>query len=85
MGKYRIISEQSIRYNNELAVETFYIQRKYLFFWKTIINKEDVKEYTPSFETYKLAEEYLFKNYFSDGEVEKSGNIYSFNKYTYYV
>lgn len=88
---YRIISTKTIGSSKE-EKELFYIQRKSSFlkrkllgiYWSYIHTVEDVKEYTKSFDSYEEAETYLYKTYFNDyGQVCKSGNLYSFYKYTF--
>ena len=87
---YRIISTKTIGSGNKEEKELFYIQRKSSWlkrkflgiYWSYINTVEDVKEFTKSFDSYKEAETYLYKNYFNDyGEVFKSGNVYSFRKF----
>jgi hypothetical protein len=88
MSSYRIVSERSID-SFEHKQEFFYIQktnswfkRKLGFYWTFIYIIEDVKQNRPRFESYEEAETYLYHNYFKgNGEIFKSGNVYSFREY----
>ena len=90
MSSYRIVSEKVIG-NYKEQQEFFYIQkenswfkRKLGFYWKFVYIIEDVNQNRPRFDSYNEAENYLYTNYFSDGRVFKSGNVYSFEEFYFY-
>lgn len=84
MRKYRII--QKIRIENRKKEVYFYIERKKLWGWREIVNKEDIREKSLHFNDYSIAENYLTENYLSGwGYTLIDNNIYKFHPYSYCI
>lgn len=79
--KYRIVS----KLNYQLISPTFFIQRKFFFFWLTIQIKENRESKDLDFVNYEEAENYMRQHYFkADGIVFKPIiNEYHYSEFDY--
>ena len=83
MSKFRIIKEFHNSYSDDREVR-FVIEQKGWFKWKQVYHVE-VSRKEINFKTYEDAEQYLLKNYTGHGFCKRSGNVYTYTGYTYYV
>jgi hypothetical protein len=84
MTKYRIVRVTPDCTNSEALSKSFYIiERKRLFWWFEIYNKEDVICNHIKHKTEEDAESYLIKKYAGDGELKRYGNVYTYSQYSY--
>jgi len=88
MEKYRIVTRT--RSSDTVPNKSFIVQyMRFSFFgkgvWEDVDKKVGLNTDSISFPSYEEAEVFILKNLIrGDGEIEVSGNVYSFRRYTGY-